>query len=467
MIMVFTHQICECILWSSCQNTHFTTGTIDFEEFYQWWLSPDHDFLKLSRKTNSLHFLKAKLKSKALMRTIASLNEKATRTATPPLMEAPGEGILWNCCFNFFVVLWISFKWSFVETIPPTAVPEGIDRINVTITVGKIHTAPCQFKLDFVQEPDSGTSCFENHYSMIETKYMKINQSLPEICSKLTNKIASRFLIPAAQKLRSSLNSLDEDSAIFSISLSVKDGVSGKILQILVLKIIADFDLGEVSGSLKTLLLMAKTEIKFTSYKSKNLNIATVFSWALSKNFQYTLIHFPSGSLCGRWSQGISGRFARRQFFLQEICRIFKVFQINSSPITRSFTGTISIAESTGSQVTAWFQVIREGWNVEILAGISPRIAGSGHTGQHKWRRWYIWRYKLGVSRTFIIATTNAIWLSANWLRSFFPEEVWRSKQQSPARLALHGLSLLRSLEADIHLDNMHEFLKTLAVENK
>ncbi len=51
-----------------------SSGTIDFSEFYDWWISPDRNFLETT--TSDLPMLKAKLQSKALMKTVKAVAQK-------------------------------------------------------------------------------------------------------------------------------------------------------------------------------------------------------------------------------------------------------------------------------------------------------------------------------------------------------------------------------------------------------
>eukprot|EP01119_Soliformovum_irregulare_P012240 TRINITY_DN316_c0_g1_i11.p1 TRINITY_DN316_c0_g1~~TRINITY_DN316_c0_g1_i11.p1 ORF type:complete len:926 (+),score=240.93 TRINITY_DN316_c0_g1_i11:118-2895(+) len=147
-------------------------GRIDFKEFFDWWISPDHDFLKL-KKTDDYRLLKAKLGSKALMRTITQLNDAVASD-------------------------------SFASS--------SMSKINIAVSVGKINESPCDVRINYVDDP------------------------------------------ARAAAFRGEMDASEEDTGIFSVSLTMKNGVS-------------DFDLGEISGSLKTLLAMAKQETMFSSYR--------------------------------------------------------------------------------------------------------------------------------------------------------------------------------------------------------
>ena len=71
-----------------------------------------------------------------------------------------------------------------------------------------------------------------------------------------TVRIAFDDSVESAEQLRKELGAKDEQSIVISTSFNVKEGVS-------------DFELGEVSGSIKTLLAMGKKESYLANYQSK------------------------------------------------------------------------------------------------------------------------------------------------------------------------------------------------------
>lgn len=158
------------------------SGTIDFREFYEWWVSPDHSFIKSTRKDEDLRVLKAKLRSKALLRTVTRINDERKEQ----LKTAEGGE---------------SAK----------VVDDGNTRLNINIAVGELQKVAASLALDVVEDEK------------------------------------------AASVVRQELNA-SETSIILSLAFTIKDGVS-------------DFELGEVSGTLKTLLGFFKKEFGFSGYK--------------------------------------------------------------------------------------------------------------------------------------------------------------------------------------------------------
>lgn len=161
-------------------------GRIDFKEFYDWWISPDHDFLKSSRRTDDLKLLKATLRSRALMRTITRLNEK------------------------------VANEWEAREANQEAPPLDDISRIHISVNAGKIDSPACSVRIAFEDSAEP------------------------------------------AEQLRRELEAKDETSIVISLSFNVKEGVS-------------DFEVGEISGSLKTLLAMAKKESYLANFQIKLL----------------------------------------------------------------------------------------------------------------------------------------------------------------------------------------------------
>lgn len=317
-------------------------GLIDFDEFYQWWLSPDHDYLKMSRGQDSLRLLKAKLRSKAMMRTISMLNEKAAATLksspslTIPMDQQPNDA--------------------------NSPVPEGIARVNVKIEVGKVVDVPCHFKLDFVRDEER------------------------------------------AEQLRSSLGVIDEESAIFSLCFTVKEGVS-------------DFDLGEVSGSLKTLLSFAKKEVQFNSSKI-----------SLCREEDTKLFRIDV----------VMDKHAHKTF--TEFCKFFQaihpkyltaLLELSQSPRQQNLDQPLDFKFSVNGEMNKS--------SVDLMKELIGLESSSSSDGDEE------------KDQSDVEAS----------------DRDGAKRVESMGMLIFHALSVLRSFSVDMQMGNMEEFISKLASDNK